>query len=34
MPGTASMAHLEENVAAATVQLSPQQLAELDALAG
>lgn len=34
IPGTASMAHLEENVAATTVQLSPQQLAELDALAG
>ncbi|MGW4911976.1 aldo/keto reductase [Streptomyces sp. NPDC004270] len=34
IPGTASMAHLEENIAAATVRLSPAQITELDALAG
>lgn len=32
IPGTATHAHLEENVAAASVQLDPTTLAELDAL--
>ena len=31
IPGTASLAHLEENVAAARLELSPDDLAELDA---
>lgn len=34
IPGTSSLAHLEENVAAAAVRLSPEQVAELNALAG
>jgi pyridoxine 4-dehydrogenase len=34
IPGTTSIAHLEENVAAAAVELSPEQFAELNALAG
>ncbi|MFJ9032677.1 aldo/keto reductase [Streptomyces sp. NPDC102274] len=33
IPGTASMTHLEENIAAATVRLSPAQITELNALA-
>ncbi|WP_194923921.1 aldo/keto reductase [Catenulispora pinisilvae] len=33
IPGTASMAHMEENVAAAGLRLSPEQFKELDALA-
>lgn len=33
IPGTSSIAHLEENVAAAAVRLSPEQVAELNALA-
>jgi aryl-alcohol dehydrogenase-like predicted oxidoreductase len=34
IPGTASMPHLEENVAAATVRLNAAQIAELNTLAG
>lgn len=34
IPGTASMAHLEENSAAATVRLDPASIAELNTLAG
>jgi pyridoxine 4-dehydrogenase len=34
IPGTSSLQHLEENVAAAELQLSAEELAELDALAG
>lgn len=34
IPGTGSMAHLEENVAAARLRLSDEQITELDALAG
>ncbi|MFC8082668.1 aldo/keto reductase [Streptomyces sp. NPDC057340] len=34
IPGTASMPHLEENIAAAKVRLDPAQIAELNALAG
>ncbi len=30
IPGTASLEHLEENVAAATLQLTPADLAEID----
>jgi aryl-alcohol dehydrogenase-like predicted oxidoreductase len=30
IPGTASIAHLEENLAAARLELSAAQLAELD----
>jgi pyridoxine 4-dehydrogenase len=33
IPGTSSIAHLEENVAAVSVRLSPEQVAELNALA-
>lgn len=33
IPGTAAVSHLEENVAAATVGLSPEQLRQLDAIA-
>jgi aryl-alcohol dehydrogenase-like predicted oxidoreductase len=33
IPGTASVAHLEENVAAASVQLTPAEVAELEAAA-
>jgi pyridoxine 4-dehydrogenase len=33
IPGTSSLAHLEENMAAADLELSPEELAELDALA-
>jgi aryl-alcohol dehydrogenase-like predicted oxidoreductase len=29
IPGTSSVAHLEENVAAAAIHLSPEDLAEL-----
>jgi pyridoxine 4-dehydrogenase len=32
IPGTSSLQHLEENVAAAELELSPDELAELDAL--
>ncbi|EYT78771.1 oxidoreductase [Streptomyces sp. Tu 6176] len=34
IPGTASMGHLEENIAAAAVRLDPAQIAELNTLAG
>ncbi len=34
IPGTQSVEHLEENVAAAAVRLTPQRYAELDSLAG
>jgi aryl-alcohol dehydrogenase-like predicted oxidoreductase len=33
IPGTSSLAHLHENLAAATVQIPPQKLAELDDIA-
>ena len=33
IPGTASVAHLRENLAAAELTLSPQTLAELDGIA-
>lgn len=32
IPGTASLAHLEENIAAATLRLSDAERAELDAM--
>ena len=34
IPGTSSVAHLEENMAAATLELSPADWKEIDALAG
>jgi pyridoxine 4-dehydrogenase len=34
IPGTSSVKHLRENLAAATLQLSPKALAELDAIGG
>jgi pyridoxine 4-dehydrogenase len=34
IPGTSSIKHLRENLAAATLQLSPKVLAELDAIGG
>src|SRR3954452_7613918 len=34
IPGTSKVAHLEENVAAAAIELTPDQKAKLDALAG
>jgi aryl-alcohol dehydrogenase-like predicted oxidoreductase len=34
IPGTSSVAHLEENTAAAALKLSPEVVAELDAIAG
>ena len=34
IPGTSSITHLRENMAAATLPLSPQTLAELDGIAG
>jgi pyridoxine 4-dehydrogenase len=34
IPGTGSLAHLEENVAAAELRLSHAELATLDAAAG
>jgi aryl-alcohol dehydrogenase-like predicted oxidoreductase len=34
IPGTSSVAHLEENCGAATVELSADQQARLDAVAG
>jgi aryl-alcohol dehydrogenase-like predicted oxidoreductase len=34
IPGTASVAHLRENVAAATLELPPDAAAELDAIGG
>ncbi|MBW0101270.1 oxidoreductase [Pseudonocardia sp. KRD291] len=34
IPGTSSVAHLRENVAAADLELSPEVVAELDAIAG
>ncbi len=34
IPGTQSIEHLEENVAAAAIRLAPERYAELDALAG
>jgi pyridoxine 4-dehydrogenase len=33
IPGTSSVAHLRENLAAAQLALSPETLAELDAIA-
>jgi len=33
IPGTSSISHLEENVAAASVRLTAEQIAELNALA-
>ena len=33
IPGTASLAHLEENVAAADLRLTPDEIDELDRLA-
>jgi aryl-alcohol dehydrogenase-like predicted oxidoreductase len=30
IPGTASLAHLEENVAAGAIQLNPEAMAALD----
>src|SRR6202034_2367546 len=33
IPGTSSLAHLRENLAAASLQLSPQVVAELDGIA-
>lgn len=33
IPGTSSLAHLRENLAAAELTLSPQTLAELDGIA-
>jgi pyridoxine 4-dehydrogenase len=33
IPGTSSVAHLRENLAAAELKLSPETLAELDAMA-
>ena len=33
IPGTSSLAHLEENLAVASVQLSDEQVARLDAIA-
>jgi aryl-alcohol dehydrogenase-like predicted oxidoreductase len=33
IPGTRSVAHLEENVAAATIRLSPEQVDQLSRLA-
>jgi aryl-alcohol dehydrogenase-like predicted oxidoreductase len=33
IPGTSSVAHLEENVAAATIQLTPEQVDQLSRLA-
>jgi diketogulonate reductase-like aldo/keto reductase len=32
IPGTRSIAHLEDNVAAAAVELTPEDVAELDGL--
>jgi aryl-alcohol dehydrogenase-like predicted oxidoreductase len=34
IPGTSSVAHLEENVAAAKVNLAPEESKAIDALAG
>jgi pyridoxine 4-dehydrogenase len=34
IPGTSSVAHLRENVAGAGLELSPEDLAELDSIAG
>lgn len=34
IPGTASTAHLEENIAAATVRLDPARITALNTLAG
>jgi pyridoxine 4-dehydrogenase len=34
IPGTSSVEHLEENIAAAAIQLSQQEMAELETLAG
>ncbi|HEV7646255.1 MAG TPA: oxidoreductase [Pyrinomonadaceae bacterium] len=34
IPGTSSVAHLEENITAAALKLSPEVVAELDAIAG
>jgi pyridoxine 4-dehydrogenase len=34
IPGTSSVAHLRENVAAAALELPPEALAELDTIAG
>ncbi len=33
IPGTSSIHHLRENLEAATLQLSPETIAELDAIA-
>ena len=34
IPGTSSVEHLKENLAAASLELPPQALADLDAIAG
>ena len=34
IPGTSSVEHLEENLATATLPLTPDQVAQLDAVAG
>ena len=34
IPGTASLAHLEENVAAAKLKLTPEEWKAIDAIAG
>jgi len=34
IPGTSSVKHLHENRAAATLQLSPETIADLDLIAG
>jgi pyridoxine 4-dehydrogenase len=34
IPGTSSVEHLRENLDAATLQLPPETIAELDAIAG
>jgi aryl-alcohol dehydrogenase-like predicted oxidoreductase len=34
IPGTSSVAHLRENVAAAVLELSAEDLAELDSIGG
>ena len=34
IPGTSSVAHLEENIAAAAIELTPDDIAALDALGG
>jgi pyridoxine 4-dehydrogenase len=34
IPGTSSIGHLRENLAAATLELPPETIAELDSIAG